>query len=65
MEVAVEAAELSHSPALAAAAFWTPALAGTRGGIASLGAILAEQVGGMSREQGEAFVSNSYANKLY
>lgn len=65
MEIEVEAAGLSRCPALAAAGFWGAELAEARGGVATLGAILAEQVGGMSAEQGEAFVADSYANKLY
>ena len=65
VEIAVEAAELAHCPALAIAEFWHAEPGDARRGIASLGAILADQVGGMSKEQGEAFVANSYANKLY
>jgi hypothetical protein len=55
---------LRHSSAFEAAGFWA---SGANIGVSvpSLGEILADQVGGMTKEEAEGFVSNSYRNKLY
>jgi predicted pyridoxine 5'-phosphate oxidase superfamily flavin-nucleotide-binding protein len=64
MEITVTSAALRHSSAFEAAGFWA---GGANIGVSvpSLGEILADQVGGMTKEEAEGFVSNSYRNKLY
>jgi predicted pyridoxine 5'-phosphate oxidase superfamily flavin-nucleotide-binding protein len=64
MEITVTSAALRHSSAFEAADFWT---SGTNleVSVPSLGEILADQVGGMTKEEAEGFVLNSYQNKLY
>ncbi len=63
MEVAVTAATLDPSPATADADLWLAASAGAT--FASLGEVMADQVGGMTRDEADAWIANSYANKLY
>ena len=64
MEITVTSAALRHSSAFEAAGFWVNE-ADIGVSISSLGEILADQVGGMTKEEAEGFVSNSYRNKLY
>jgi predicted pyridoxine 5'-phosphate oxidase superfamily flavin-nucleotide-binding protein len=64
MEITVTSAALRHSSAFEAAGFWASGT-NTEVTISSLGEILADQVGGMTKEEAEGFVSNSYHNKLY
>ena len=65
MEVSVTAAHLAATAAIAAADLWHPYDDGKLPAVASLGEILSDQVGGMSKAQGEAWIANSYTNKLY
>lgn len=65
MDVGILSATFIAAPALAASGFWTVDAGDAVAGVASLGEILADQVGGMTKEEGEAFIANSYANKLY
>lgn len=64
MEITVASSTLRHSSAFAASGFWTPDT-GPTASVLSLGAILADQVGGVTKEEGERFVANSYQNRLY
>ena len=65
MEISVTVARLASAPAIAAANLWQPCDDGKLPSIASLGEILSDQVGGMSKADGEAWIANSYTNKLY
>ena len=64
MDITVTSSSLQHSSAFAASGFWVPEIGPAESAL-SLGAILAEQVGGITKEQGETFVANSYQNRLY
>lgn len=64
MEITVTSATLRHSCAFEAAGFWASGT-NTEVPIWSLGEALADQVGGMTKEEAEGLVSNSYQNKLY
>lgn len=64
MDITITSSSLRPSSAFEASGFWTPER-GPEASALSLGAILAEQVGGITREQGETFVANSYRNRLY
>ena len=65
MEVGVTAVTFGRSPAIAAADLWLDDPAAEVATFASLGAIMADQVGGMTKDEAEAWIANSYANKLY
>ena len=64
MDITVTSSSLQPSSAFAASGFWTPDT-GPAAAARSLGEILAEQVGGITKEEGETFVANSYRNRLY
>jgi predicted pyridoxine 5'-phosphate oxidase superfamily flavin-nucleotide-binding protein len=66
MEIAVTSASLRHSSAFHDSDFWAMRAGGQEAAIMpSFGEILAEQVGGMTKEEAEGFVTNSYQNRLY
>ncbi len=65
MEVSVASATFGPSPAIAAADLWLAEPAGAVATFASLGEVMADQVGGMTKDEAEAWIANSYANKLY
>ncbi|MGE7157157.1 pyridoxamine 5'-phosphate oxidase family protein [Methylorubrum rhodesianum] len=65
MEIEVEDAKFQESSAFAASGFWLADGSDRDCSVASLGEILSDQVGGMTKDEGEAFIANSYTNKLY
>lgn len=65
MEVSVTSSTLERSSAFARSGLWAADAALGAAAMPSLGAILADQVGGMTQAEAESFVANSYRNKLY
>jgi uncharacterized protein len=64
MEISVTSATLKASLGLEMSAFWSLE-EGHKVSVATLGEILAGQVGGMTKDEMEAMVASSYINKLY
>jgi uncharacterized protein len=64
MEITVTSSKLKASPALDLSAFWSIE-EGHKVKVPTLGEILADQVGGMSKDEMEAMVASSYIHKLY
>lgn len=62
MEISVTWSELSETPVFDASALWTPQ--GDVSALPSLGEILADQVGGMSKEALESLVTEDYKSNL-
>lgn len=65
MEVSVTSSTLERSSAFARSGLWAADAALGAAAMPSLGAILADQVGGMTQAEAESFVASSYRNKLY
>lgn len=65
MEVSVTSSRLDRSSAFARSGLWAADAALGAAAIPSLGAILADQVGGMTQAEAEGFVADSYRNRLY
>jgi hypothetical protein len=63
MEISVTWSELRETRVFAASSLWAPT--GDVSALPTLGAILADQVGGMTKENAESFVAESYTNRLY
>lgn len=65
MEVSVTSSSLDRISAFERSGFWAENSAVESAAMPSMGAIMADQVGGMTKEEAERFVAYSYQYKLY
>jgi len=65
IELTATAATMQHSIAIEYSDFWRPKKNDQLAQLASFGEILADQVGGMTKEEATEFVDESYEQRLY